>query len=145
MMLHCNKIPRTRFHPAGDSAWRRQHLRSTRMKAPKILPWVAHKTGISEELALKLWRRAAGEAQVMTGCCNSSAYYRLAVERFIDFAEAEGSRCVVRQKVGSRNCVSWLWRHQNRISKLNLITAENVVRLWQNNLSKLYGAQRHAV
>ncbi|HPU81719.1 hypothetical protein [Accumulibacter sp.] len=115
------------------------------MKAPKILPWIAYKTGISEELALKLWRRAAGEAQVMTGCCNSSEYYRLAVERFIDFAEAEGSRCVVRQSVGSRNCVSWLWRHQNRISKLNLITAENVVRLWQTNLSNLFGVQRHAV
>ena len=54
------------------------------MKAPKILPWIASKPGISEELALNLWRRAAGEAQVIPGCCNSSDYYRLAVERFID-------------------------------------------------------------
>lgn len=114
------------------------------MKAPKILPWIAHKTGISEELALKLWRRAAGEAQVMTGCCNSSAYYRLAVERFIDFAEAEGSRCVVRQSVGSRNCVSWLWRHQNRISKSHLLAVQNIGRLWQANLNDFLGVHRHA-
>jgi len=114
------------------------------MKAPKILPWVANKTGISEELALKLWRRAAGEAEVIAGCCNSSDYYRLAVERFIDFAEAEGNRSVVRETVGSRTCISWLWRYQNRISKLNLITAHNLVRLWQANLSDLFGGQKHA-
>lgn len=114
------------------------------MKAPKILPWIAHKTGISEELALKLWRRAAGEAETIAGCCNSSDYYRLAVERFIDFAEAEGSRSVVRQTAGSRTCVSWLWRHQNRISKLNLMTAENVVRLWCANVTRFFDSQRHA-
>jgi len=28
---------------------------------------------------------------------------------------------------------------------MNLITAENVVRLWQTNLSNLFGVQRHAV
>ena len=78
------------------------------MKAPKILPWIANKTGISEELALKLWRRAAGEAEVIAGRCDSSDYYRMAVERFIDFAEAEGGRAVVRQTAGSRTCVSWL-------------------------------------
>ncbi|WP_300451976.1 hypothetical protein [Accumulibacter sp.] len=111
------------------------------MKAPKILPWIAHKTGISEELALKLWRRAAGEAEVMTGCCDSSDYYRVAVERFIDFAEAEGGRSVVRQAAGARTCFSWLWRHQNRLSKLNLITAQSLARLWQvkwNECFRLY-------
>lgn len=115
------------------------------MKAPKILPWVAHKTGISEELALKLWRRAAGEAESITGGCKSSDYYRLAVERFIDFAEAEGNRSVVRETAGSRTCVSWLWRHQHRVSKLNLITAQNLVRLWQANWNRVFGAHRQAV
>ena len=114
------------------------------MKAPKILPWVAHRTGISEELALKLWRRAAGEAGVMIGRCDSSDYYHLAVERFIDFAEAEGSRTVVHETVGTKTCVSWVCRHQNRISKLNLITVQNVVRLWQANWNELFGVHRHA-
>jgi hypothetical protein len=51
---------------------------------------------------------------------------------------------VVRETVGSRTCISWLWRHQNRISKLNLITVHNLVRLWQANLSDLLGGQKHA-
>ena len=114
------------------------------MKAPKILPWVAHRTGISEELALKLWRRAAGEAEVIAGGCSSSEYHRLAVERFIDYAEAEGDRSVARDVLAARTCVSWLLRHQNRISKLNLITAHSLVRLWQSNWVNFFGPQRHA-
>ncbi len=113
------------------------------MKAPKILPWIAHKTGISDELALKLWRRAAGEAEVMTGCCDSSDYYRLAVERFIDFAEAEGGQTVVRETAGTKTCISWVLRHQNRVSKLNLITAQNLIRLWQSNVKELLGVGRN--
>ena len=31
------------------------------LKAPKILPWIARKAGISDELALKLWRRAISD------------------------------------------------------------------------------------
>lgn len=115
------------------------------MKAPKILPWIAHKTGISEELALKLWRRAAGEAELMTGSCDSPDYYRLAVERFVDFAESEGNRSVVREAVGGQTCVSWMWRHQNRISKLSMITTHNLVRLWQANMHGLFGSHHHAV
>lgn len=33
------------------------------MNAPMILPWIARKAGITDELALKLWRRAASEAE----------------------------------------------------------------------------------
>ena len=38
-----------------------------KVKAPKILPWIARKAGISDELALKLWRRAISEAEYITG------------------------------------------------------------------------------
>lgn len=113
------------------------------MKAPKILPWIAHKTGISEELALKLWRRSAGEAEIIAGCCNSSDFYRLAVERFIDFAEAEGTSSVVRQTAGTRSCISWVWRHQNRISKLNMITLENIMRLGLSNWIGMFPGPHH--
>ncbi|MBL8399406.1 MAG: hypothetical protein JNL84_14895 [Candidatus Accumulibacter sp.] len=114
------------------------------MKAPKILPWIAHKSGISEDLALKLWRRAAGEAEVLAGCCDNSDYYRLAMERFIDYAEAEGGHAVVREATGQKTCVSWLWRHQNRISKLSMITTQNLLRLWQANWTSLLNDHRHA-
>jgi len=61
------------------------------MKAPKILPWIAHKAGITDQLALNLWRRAAGEAEEMSGCCNSSDYYFLAIKRFIELATKRAS------------------------------------------------------
>ena len=114
------------------------------MKAPKILPWIAHKTGISEELALKLWRRAAGEAETIAGCCDSSDFCHLAMERFIDFAEAEGTSSVVRQTARPRSCVSWLWRHQNRISKLNMITLENIIRLSLSNWTGVFPGPRRS-
>jgi hypothetical protein len=106
------------------------------MKAPKILPWVAHKAGINEELALSLWRRAAGEAEELTGCCDSSDYYRLAVERFIDLAQDEGEKCAKPDPLGTpliNPDLSWVWRHQNRIAQLNLLAARNTYRLWQAN------------
>lgn len=113
------------------------------MKAPKILPWIAHKAGISEALALKLWRRAAGEAEELTGCCNSSDYYRLAVERLIDLAEAEGDKCAPREPLLNPQ-LSWMWRHQNRMSQLNLLAAQNTYRLWQSNWNNIVSPQRHA-
>jgi len=115
------------------------------MKAPKILPWIARRAGISDELALKLWRRAAGEAELMAGCCDSSDYYRWAVERFIDFAEAEGGRAVVRENRRVKTCLRWLWRYESRISRLNLISAQCLARLWQSQWDNLFGVHRPAV
>lgn len=143
-MLRCNKAGLKRFRSTHHSDWHRQTLRSKDMKAPKILPWIAHKAGISEELALKLWRRAAGEAEGMTGCCDSSDYYRLAVERFIDLAETEGGSSVVRE-IPSVSCVFWLWRHQSRMSSLNLIAVQNVGRLWQSGVNKVLRIERQTV
>lgn len=117
------------------------------MQAPKILPWIAHKTGISEALALKLWRRAAGEAAALTGGCTTSDYYRLAVERFIDLAESEGEKCAARDPLAcplAAPHVSWLWRHQNRMSQLNLLAAQNTYRLWQSNWKDFIASQKQA-
>jgi hypothetical protein len=144
MMLRCNMADLMRFRSPADSAWHPQILRSKTMKAPKILPWVAHKTGISEDLALKLWRRAAGEAEEMTGRCDSSDYYRLAVERFIDLSEAEGNSILVRE-TPSVNCVFWLWRHQSRMSSMHLLAAQNVTRLFQSGINRMLRVQGPAV
>jgi hypothetical protein len=117
------------------------------MKAPKILPWVAHKAGISEALALKLWRRSAGEAEELTGCCNSSDYYRLAVERFIHLSEIEGEKCAEcdpQTRPLTTSQVSWMWRHQNRMSQLNLLAAQNTYRLWQSNWRDFVAGQKQA-
>lgn len=117
------------------------------MQAPKILPWIARKAGISEALALKLWRRAAGEAEELTGCSNTSDYYRLAVERFIDLSENEGEKCAERDPLACplhTPQVSWLWRHHNRMSQLNLLAAQNTYRLWQSNWKDFVASQKQA-
>jgi hypothetical protein len=60
-------------------------------KTPKLLPWLARKAGISDRRAATLWheseRWAAHRAVV-----DSSAYYKLAVDRWLELAAAESLR-----------------------------------------------------
>lgn len=113
------------------------------MRAPKILPWVARKAGISDELALKLWRRAAGEAETLAGSHDGSDFFRLAVERFIDLVEAESSACIDPESL-ARQPVSWMWRHQKRMGQLNVLAAQNAYRAWKSNWDNLLSQHRHA-
>jgi len=76
------------------------------MKVPKILPWIAHRAGISEDRALELWRRAGREAETSTGDCDSSDYYGLAIARLVDLAESEGKQSVVHGTVGCETRLS---------------------------------------
>ncbi|MCK6405319.1 MAG: hypothetical protein L6Q60_04790 [Rhodocyclaceae bacterium] len=110
------------------------------MRAPKILPWIAKRAGIGEALALKLWRRAVGEAELIVGNRDSSDFYRLSVERFINLAEEEVGRCPI---TGAAN-VTWLWRHQARMATLGLIAAESTYRLWNNNWNDFCAKQKIA-
>lgn len=101
------------------------------MKAPKILPWIARKAGISDELALKLWRRAISEAEHLTGKSEGSEYWGLAVERFLSIVENEvGSTPSYSLTPAPR--LSWMWQHQTRISLLSLMAAQNAYQFWQN-------------
>lgn len=109
------------------------------MRAPKILPWIAKRAGIGEALALKLWRRAAGEAALIVGDNQSSDFNRLAIERFISLAEAEAGRCPL-----TGGNVTWMWRHQARMATLSLLAAESTYRLWRNNWESFVGAQKQA-
>jgi hypothetical protein len=61
-----------------------QCLRSTSMEVPKILPWLANRAGISEDLALKLWRCAARETAMLIADCDSSDYYGRTIARLLD-------------------------------------------------------------
>jgi len=101
------------------------------MKAPKILPWIAKRAGISEELALKLWRRAIGEAEFLTGKATGSEYWGLAVERFLCLVEDEAGGSA-QYKLEPAPQLSWMWHHQNRMSMLSLMAAQNAYRFWQN-------------
>jgi hypothetical protein len=117
------------------------------MKAPKILPWIARKTGISDELALKLWRRAAGEAAQLTGEIDGSEYWGLATERFIELAEEESNNPLVFGTPGNlapAPHLTWMWRHQSRLSLLSLMAAQNAYRFWQHTWQNLYLPQKAA-
>jgi len=113
------------------------------MQAPKILPWIAKKAGISDELALKLWRRAAGEAEHLTGQAEGSEYWGLAVERFLSHVEDEACPGSAQNLVRGPQ-LSWMWRHQSRMSLLSLMAAQNTYRFWQNTWQNIYTQQKAA-
>ncbi len=101
------------------------------MNAPKILPWIARKAGISDELALKLWRRAVSEAEFLTGKAEGSNYWGLAVERFLAIVEDEVGD-TPEYSLSPAPRLSWMWHHQTRMSLLSLMVAQNTYRYWQN-------------
>ena len=106
------------------------------MQAPKILPWIAKKAGISEELALKLWRRALSEAELITGKPEGSDYWGLAVKRCLSIVEEEVG-CTPSYGLTQAPRLSWMWQHQTRMSLLSMIAAQNTYRLWQSNWENL--------
>ncbi len=118
------------------------------MKAPKLLPWIARKNGISEDLALKLWRRATAEAEEVMGCHDGSDYFMLAVYRFLELAEEEGERNAQRELFPGLLLFlrgNWLLRHQNRLLQLNLIAAQRTYRFWLANWRYVFFGQKSAV
>ena len=114
--------------------------RRSEMRAPKLLPWVARKAGINDELALKLWRRAAGESEVLCGNCDSADYYAAAMSRFLDLVEGESETFCREPAAGVRT--SWIWRHERRMSQLNMAAAQEICRLWQSNWLTFFAAQK---
>lgn len=113
------------------------------MNAPKILPWIARKAGISDELALKLWRRALSEAEFLTGKAEGSNYWGLAVERFLAIVEDEvGSTPEYSLSPAPR--LSWMWHHQSRMSLLSMMAAQNTYRYWQNTWQSMAAQKKIA-
>jgi hypothetical protein len=113
------------------------------MNAPKMLPWIARKAGISDELALKLWRRAVSEAEYLCGKSSGSEYYGLAVERLLAIVEDEVGHQPQYQLTPAPQ-LTWLWRHQTRISLLSLLAAQNAYRCWQQAWENFYPQQARA-
>ena len=59
------------------------------MTALKMLPWLAHKAGISEERAEELWVEAVRHATDQTGTVGSSEHSKAAIDRLQELIEAE--------------------------------------------------------
>lgn len=102
------------------------------MQAPKLLPWIARKAGIEDTLALKLWRRAAGESEELCGSCESADYFSATMMRFLDLVEQEsGNQSPKTITAGLET--AWIWRHQKRLALLNKLATQSLERLWQAN------------
>lgn len=113
------------------------------MRAPKILPWIARKAGISDELALKLWRRALSESEYLTGQSDGAEYWGLTIERFLVLVEDEvGGTPAYNLKPAPR--LSWMFHHQTRMSLLSLMAAQNTYRYWQTTWEGLYAQKKAA-
>lgn len=113
------------------------------MNAPKILPWIARKAGITDELALKLWRRAVSEAEYLTGKSEGSEFWGLSVERFLAIVEDEVGSAPAYNLTPAPQ-LSWMWRHQTRMSLLSLLAAQNAYRCWQNTWGEMTGQKKAA-
>ncbi len=113
------------------------------MNAPKILPWIARKAGITDELALKLWRRAVSEAEYLTGKSEGSEFWGLSVERFLAIVEDEVGSAPAYNLTPAPQ-LSWMWRHQTRMSLLSLLAAQNAYRCWQNTWVEMTGQKKAA-
>lgn len=59
------------------------------MKAPKLLPWYAHKAGVPIDRAEALWRKAVRTATEGSGWVGKSEYWGLAMDEFRRLLEAE--------------------------------------------------------
>ena len=86
------------------------------MKAPENLTLVARKAGISEELALKLWRCSASEAEILLGTCTSPEYHHRAMQGFLSRVDDESPN-PIRQHAPH---ITWAWQQQERLSRLSL-------------------------
>lgn len=80
----------------------------------------------------------------MSGCCNGSDFYRLAVKRLIELADEEGAK---RAKRDPLDClpiipnVSWLVREQRRYWRISLLATQKASSFWLTNLKYLFPAR----
>ena len=58
-------------------------------RAPKILPWIARKAGISDQRSEAMWREAVRHAARLTGLAGNPDYSRVVMERLRRLVERE--------------------------------------------------------
>jgi hypothetical protein len=66
-----------------------QSLDENMTKIPKLLPWIARKTGISDEQAAALWSKAVRRATLQTGSAATPDHYRAAMQYLHELVERE--------------------------------------------------------
>jgi len=100
------------------------------MNGPMILPWIAHKAGITEARAEELWREALCYATETTGWVGTSAYWEAAEARLRQLIDREiQANCLPKPELSG-----WV-RLQSRMAHLPLLLAEIWSVAWVRLLS----------
>lgn len=107
------------------------------MKTPMILPWIAHRAGISDARAEELWREALCYATERTGWVGTSEYWAVAERRLLQLVEREKPTCCL-----PAPDLSWMVRLQARIAHLPLLAAERWSVAWARRLASRSKALR---
>jgi len=79
----------------------------TTPKNPKLLPWLAHKAGITLRRAEILWHAAHRHAAFATGETETPAYWGAAMDRLLELVAAESLR---------EDAASFGWRRWTRLN-----------------------------
>lgn len=108
------------------------------MKTPKLLPWYAHRAGVSIERAEAIWCKAVREATEETGWVGNSEYWGASMSHFQRLLDEEkATLCAPR--------MAPLMRSQRRLLRLPLIALEDFVTAMHSNWQRSNGAVRKAV
>ncbi len=100
------------------------------MNGPMILPWIAHKAGISEARAEELWRESLCHATDVTGWVGTSDYWEAAERHLHKLIGREiKSNCLPTPEISG-----WV-RLQSRMAHLPLLAAENCSVAWARLLA----------
>ncbi|CAG0945520.1 MAG: hypothetical protein EFKGCFLK_00502 [Rhodocyclaceae bacterium] len=100
------------------------------MNGPMILPWIAHKAGISEARAEELWREALCHATDAAGWVGTSEYWEAAESRLHALIAREKRKpCLPTPEISP-----WV-RLQSRIAHLPLLAVEGWSLAWARSLS----------
>lgn len=100
---------------------------------------MGRRAGLSDELTLKLWRRASGEAAKSCGSWKSADYYATAMARLIELVDDESGAQF--PAAGPDGFLHSMWCNQQRLFELNRAAVENACRLWQSSWDGLLRAR----
>lgn len=103
------------------------------MKTPMIVQWHARRTGVSEERAQALWRKAVRHATQTTGWVGTSDYYEAAVQRFLELIAAEAPAAYAAENLAP------LVRAQTRVWMLPLMAYRTLAENFSRNCRRLTG------
>jgi hypothetical protein len=105
------------------------------MNTPKILPWLAHKAGITEKRAEELWAQSLRYATIKTGWVGTSEYWQVAMEHLEELVQREAT---------CQRSLTPPLRYMVRIWMVPMMAWQGLVTVLSTGWSKLVRTRGHA-